>query len=809
MAHPEPTNHQKLIRLKKRQLALLDAREHLLRYCEMQMPDPADFEDPDLTRFVATPQARMLCQIMEKVESGKLKRVAVSIGPQLGKSAIMSRAFPAWCTGRDPYRNLMLGTYNQTFAEEFGGEVRTMIEAPIHQAVFPGHRLAKSALNLMITEQGGKTAFVGVGGSGTGKPADFFVVDDPIRSDEDAQSQLYRDKIWSWFNSVVFTRCHSKSGIAVVHCLTGDTQITLADSTTKRLDEIKPGDKVLSWDGRTFVGRQVLATVDNGPDQTYLIRTKNAGVRANARHPFLVLTGDGLRWVKTKHLRPGMRIVRHEKAKTKESFAPSTTAASRSLAEDCAESTTLRPNGLPGTDRRPTVGRSEWLGEESADTGSHLSISTACSTSKTGCAPSVGQTEALAGRDIGLQTSFRTTITTLGSSEVCFATIATESPEELAIPQFWNEPSNTSALDTDIVESVIPHGIEHVFDLTVDDTHNFIANGLLSHNTRWHEDDLIGRLCDPNHPERDKQYKGIADDWTYINIPAVIEDPKLAAELGLTLEVPTESRVLDQFGDKPMSALWPERKGLAFLSEAKRMDPRTFQALYMGQPTREDGEYFKAEHILEYDPADLPKDLKIYGASDHAVSTKQDRDPTVLGCVGVDDNDDIWVLPDIVWRQMQTDQTVEELLMQFKLHKPQLWWMESELISKSFGPFLHKRMLEEKIYVTIDPVIPAKDKQTRARAIQGRMSMGKVHLPRFAPWYQAARREILRFPYGTHDDFVDFLSHIGMGLVKARGLKFKPANDDGTAAVGSIQWIMQSALKRANQEQRAKAAEGW
>lgn len=543
MSH-EPTNHQKLIRLKKRQLALLDARDHLLRYCEMQMPDPQDLEDPDLTRFVATPQARMLCQIMEKVESGKLKRVAVSIGPQLGKSQILSRAFPAWCTGRDPYRNLMLGTYNQTFAEEFGGEVRTMVEAPLHQAVFPGHRLSKGALDLMITEQGGKTAFVGVGGSGTGKPADFFVVDDPIRSDDDAQSQLYRDRIWKWFNSVVFTRCHSKSGIVVVH-------------------------------------------------------------------------------------------------------------------------------------------------------------------------------------------------------------------------------------------------------------------------TRWHEDDLIGRLCDPNHPERDKQYAGIADDWTYINIPAVIEDPKLAADLGLTLEVPTESRVIDQFGDKPMSALWPDRKGLAFLSEAKRMDPRTFQALYMGQPTREDGEYFKAEHILEYDPSDLPSDLKIYGASDHAVSTKQDRDPSVLGCVGVDDNDDIWVLPDLAWRRMQTDQTVEELLMQFKLHKPQLWWMESELISKSFGPFLHKRMLEEKIYVTIDPVIPAKDKQTRARAIQGRMSMGKVHLPRFAPWYQAARRELLRFPYGTHDDFVDFLSHIGMGLVKARGLKFKPANDAGNAAVGSIQWIMQSALKRATQEQRAKAAEGW
>lgn len=531
------------LRLKKRQLAYVHARDSLLRYLELQMPDPADLDDPDLTRMVATPQARLLCQIMEKVEAGKLKRVAVAIGPQLGKSQILSRGFPAWATGRNPYRNLMLGTYNQTFAEEFGGEVRDLIESPRHVAIFPEHKLQKGALDLLITDKGGKTAFVGVGGSGTGKPADFFVVDDPIRSDDDAQSQLYRDRIWKWFNAVVFTRCHSKSGIVVVH-------------------------------------------------------------------------------------------------------------------------------------------------------------------------------------------------------------------------------------------------------------------------TRWHTDDLIGRLCDPDHPERNKAYAGIADDWTYINLPAVVDDPALAADLGLTLEEPKDPRVVAQFGVKPISALWPERKGLDFLAEAKRMDPRTFNALYMGRPTAEDGAYFRSEYIVEYGPEDLPADLKFYGASDHAVSAKQENDPTVLGCVGVDENDDIWILPDLVWDRMQTDRTVEELLVQFKLHKPQLWWMESELISKSFGPFLHKRMIEERVYVTIDQVIPSKDKPTRARAIQGRMSMRKVHFPRFAPWFQDARREMLQFPYGAHDDFVDWLAHIGQGLLMARGAVRAPANEN-EAPVGSIQWILRSAKKRAAAEQRVAANRGW
>jgi len=533
---------RKQLRLKKKQLAYIDARDSLLRYCEIQMPDPEDLEDPDRTRFVATPQARMLCRIMEQVEAGKLKRVAVSIGPQLGKSEILSRRFPAWATGRNLYRNMMLGTYNQTFAEEFGGEVRASIESPVHRSVFPEHGLSKGALDLLITEQGGKTAFVGVGGSGTGKPADFFIVDDPIRSDDDAQSQLYRDRIWKWFNSVVFTRCHAKSGIVVVH-------------------------------------------------------------------------------------------------------------------------------------------------------------------------------------------------------------------------------------------------------------------------TRWHSDDLIGRLCDPEHPERNKEYAGIADDWTYINIPAVVEDPALAQKLDLVLEAPTDPRVIAQFGDRPMSALWPDRKGLEFLAEAKRMDARTFDALYMGRPTREDGEYFTKDMIVEYEPGDLPENLRMYGASDHAVSQKQERDYTVLGCIGVDDKDDIWVMPDIVWDRMKTDRTVDEMLIQFKTHKPGLWWMESELISQSFGPFLHKRMTEEKVYVTIDPVVPSKDKQTRARAIQGRMSMGKVHFPKKAPWFNDARSQLLRFPYGAKDDFVDWLSHIGLGLMKERGARGAPANENN-GAVGSISWIMKSAKKRALQQDYLKAAAG-
>lgn len=541
---------EQLLVAAKRQLAYKEARDSLARYIQLQMPDP-ESADPLGSRYEMTPQAYLLCEIMEKIERNepiekgkRAGRVAVSIGPQMGKSEIITRGAPAWITGRNPLRNLMVGTYNATFAMEFGEQVRHRIQSNVHRAIFPNHHLRKGAVDLLVTEEEGRTAFVGVGGSGSGKPADYFFVDDPIRNDEDANSQVYRDKVWKWFNGVVFARAKKRTAIVIVH-------------------------------------------------------------------------------------------------------------------------------------------------------------------------------------------------------------------------------------------------------------------------TRWNADDLIGRLCDPDHPERNKEYRGIADNWTYINIPAVVDDPKLAEALGLRLEPPVDPYIIRAFGTKPMSALWPNEKPLELLAEAKIMDPRTFNALYMGKPTPDEGDYFKRDWLVEYQAHEMPTELRKFGASDHAVSVQAGRDYTVAGCVGVDKNDHIWVMPDIRWERMETPETVEELLYQFRTHKPELWWLEDELISKSFGPFLKKRMHETKTYVTLDPQRPAKDKRTRARAIQGRMQMKMVHFPAFAPWWADAKMQVLQFDHGANDDFVDWLSHIGMGLLKEiRPSSAAPTNDN-VVRIGSPLWTVTQARLRAQREQRTAASKGW
>src|SRR6185312_12276043 len=154
---------EKKLKAARRIEARTAAKTQMMPFLQLSMPDPEDLEDVRLSRFEQTPLARLLCQLVERVDKGELKRVCVSVGPQFGKSEVLSRKAPAWLSGRNPYRNIMLGAYNDTFATEFGGDVRNTFKSHEFGQIFPKHALIKGseATDRMQTAQGGKLSFVG------------------------------------------------------------------------------------------------------------------------------------------------------------------------------------------------------------------------------------------------------------------------------------------------------------------------------------------------------------------------------------------------------------------------------------------------------------------------------------------------------------------------------------------------------------------------------------------------------------------------------------------------------------------------
>ena len=295
--------------------------------------------------------------------------------------------------------------------------------------------------------------------------------------------------------------------------------------------------------------------------------------------------------------------------------------------------------------------------------------------------------------------------------------------------------------------------------------------------TRCHEDDLVGRIFDENYVKPEEAAK-----YTVLDLPAIHDG----------------------------QALWAERYPLEVLESIRNViGPRDWSALYQQKPTPEDGDYYRREWIEKnsYLSRDLPANLRNYGASDHALTTKEENDANVLGVAGVDERDHIYIRPDLTWERMETDDTVEALLGQLRRHRPQIWFAEDEHIRKAIGPFLNKRMQEEKLYTYIQPSPATKDAKTRGRSMQGRMQMGMVHLPRDAPWYPQALEEMLKFPNGKHDDFVSFMSHLGMGLDTLQGAKAASRKPKPGPVVGSIEWV-KAAHKHELRQKRLRTAIG-
>ena len=298
--------------------------------------------------------------------------------------------------------------------------------------------------------------------------------------------------------------------------------------------------------------------------------------------------------------------------------------------------------------------------------------------------------------------------------------------------------------------------------------------------TRWHDDDLAGRLL-KNEP----------GEWEVIRLPRF-------AEQG------------DPLGRAPGESLWPEWFDSKSDKDAMR-NPEVFAALHQQRPTLEDGDYFQRNWIMPntYDRNELPSfaDLRIYAASDHACDEKQRSDPTCLLLSGVDKNGVTWVLPDLFWKRADTGTVVEKMLDLIATHKPITWWGENGQILKSIGPFLRQRMQERNTFCYIEGSSAHHDKPTRAQSIRGRFSLGLVRLPRFASWYGDALDELLRFPAGVHDDFVDALAHLGLGLDKMipANRRIEKQGNDGPPVnwTPTFNWLKKSDNNRLQRKQLA------
>ena len=257
--------------------------------------------------------------------------------------------------------------------------------------------------------------------------------------------------------------------------------------------------------------------------------------------------------------------------------------------------------------------------------------------------------------------------------------------------------------------------------------------------TRWHEDDLIGKLLAENaHP------------WKVIRLPALAEDN-------------------DPLDREPGEPLWPERYGKAELEAIRqRIGTYWWSALYQQSPVPLGETMFRPEWESTYTFANGIYKLNRYGTEapvlwpasrcmhfgmmDLAISTKQTADYTVLQSYALTPNADLIKLGTDRRRLQAPDQPA---MIRKAIREHGLSWVGVE--STAYQQSLVQYAVAEGL--PVKGIRADRDKVARAMTASAWQEQGKIYLPTAASWLGDFRAELYAFPNGAHDDQVDPLAY--------------------------------------------------
>ena len=182
------------------------ARETHRRRASSQFLSYATWVRPD---YEIAPHLEAIADKLEAVERGEIDRLMIFMPPRHGKSVTSSVIFPAWYIGRNPRREIIACSYGGDLVGGFGARVRNIASGPEHAAVFGEAATTKSDLRARdhwLTKAGGVYRGAGVGAGITGFGAHLMLIDDPVKSREEADSPTIQQRNWDWWRDDAYPR---------------------------------------------------------------------------------------------------------------------------------------------------------------------------------------------------------------------------------------------------------------------------------------------------------------------------------------------------------------------------------------------------------------------------------------------------------------------------------------------------------------------------------------------------------------------------------------------------------------------------
>lgn len=279
----------------------------------------------------------------------------------------------------------------------------------------------------------------------------------------------------------------------------------------------------------------------------------------------------------------------------------------------------------------------------------------------------------------------------------------------------------------DTIISISPSGKEEVFDIEVDRTKNFIANGVVSHNTRWGKRDLTGQAL------KAAAQRG-GDEWEVVEFPAILPSGR---------------------------PLWPEFWSLTELEALKTELPNAkWQAQYQQTPTSESSAIVKREWWRIWQPDSPPVCDFTLMAWDTAFEKNNRADYSACTIWGVfyHPDDSGKEQAQLILLNAFRDRVEFPDLKKLVIRQYNNWEPDSVIIEKkaSGAPLIYEL---RAMGIPVQEFTPVRgnDKITRLNAVSDLFASGRVWAPN-TNWAEEVIDEVASFPAGDHDDYVDSTS---------------------------------------------------
>lgn len=183
---------------------------------ERKWATPGDLAEHINPKTIQTPALDLIDEALVDLIETPNSRLIITMPPQEGKSTRVAKDFVAWALHQHPDWRVIGASYGQPLANRNGRAVRRIVEK-------------NPELGLRVARDNGAVAdwsiegyessglySVGIGGGVTGQNCDLMVIDDPIKSRAEADSEIYRDRVWDWWTDEASARFGAETSVVLV-----------------------------------------------------------------------------------------------------------------------------------------------------------------------------------------------------------------------------------------------------------------------------------------------------------------------------------------------------------------------------------------------------------------------------------------------------------------------------------------------------------------------------------------------------------------------------------------------------------------